>query len=120
MQSYKLFLDDERQPNQVTWVNIHIDNRPWVVVKSYEEFVAHIEANGLPDFVSFDHDLAFGHYHGDFTGEKTGLDAAKWMTQYCETHKLKFPWFAVHSMSSVGRVNIMRHINEYIARVECA
>jgi len=59
----KLFLDDIRSPkdaiglvpshmNQFYWSN------DWDVVRSHDEFVDFIEKNGVPDFVSFDHDLA--------------------------------------------------------------
>ena len=62
----KLFLDDIRVPkdaiglvpsnmNQFYWEN------NWVVVKNYDEFRNYIEKNGLPDFISFDHDLADFH-----------------------------------------------------------
>lgn len=43
----KLFLDDVRNPPDDTWV----------VVRSYDEFVNYIEKEGVPDFISFDHDL---------------------------------------------------------------
>ena len=61
---YYLFLDDIRQPEQVykyTGVTLFIFME-WVVVRNFEEFKKHIEKNGLPQFVSFDHDLADSHY----------------------------------------------------------
>lgn len=59
---YSLFLDDERQPWDVTWVNYVIDRRPWVIVRNYDQFIDHINEFGCPNFVSFDHDLADFHY----------------------------------------------------------
>lgn len=58
--SYKLFLDDERNPYKVTWVKLPLG--PWVVVRNYDQFIKHITNHGIPSFVSFDHDLADEHY----------------------------------------------------------
>ena len=43
----KLYLDDIRIPQ----------TEGWDIVRSYDDFVNWIEMNGLPDVVSFDHDL---------------------------------------------------------------
>jgi hypothetical protein len=40
-------------------LNLKIYLQEWEVFSSYTEFVAWIETNGLPDFISFDHDLGF-------------------------------------------------------------
>ena len=58
---YYLFLDDERYPKQVTWVNLPLVD--WVIVRNYNEFVKKIEEDGMPVFISFDHDLADEHYN---------------------------------------------------------
>ena len=58
--SYSLFLDDCRMPHQVNWVRI--PDVEYEIVRSYEDFVAKIEKKGLPEFVSFDHDLCVEHY----------------------------------------------------------
>lgn len=62
--SYNLFLDDVRQPEQCVNYVFPLGIRPdtyvkyeWVVVKNYKEFVAYIEENGMPERISFDHDL---------------------------------------------------------------
>lgn len=133
--SYYLFLDDERKPAQVTWVNIPRD-QIYSVVRNYKEFVAHIEQFGIPAFVTFDHDLADEHYKvmleevaaqekftTDVNGmnmtfhygpEKTGYDCAKWLVDWCADRGLKFPEFAVHSMNPVGAARI----REYIANAK--
>lgn len=57
--SYNLFLDDIRNPSDC----IHYMYTPiytsvdWVIVRNYNEFVKTIEEKGLPEIVSFDHDL---------------------------------------------------------------
>lgn len=104
--TYKLFLDDERMPDQVTWVNIHHDDRPWVIVRNVEDFKRCVMARGLPDYVSFDHDLQDWHYAGNYLDEKTGLDAAKWLIEYCRSRQIPRPAYAIHSMSPVGRYRI--------------
>lgn len=108
----KLFLDDERAPFDCTWN----------VVRSYDAFVAYIESTGVPDVISFDHDLAFEHYptgglipsldfpneqlpYASYT-EKTGYHAAKWLEETGRLALLNEAW--VHSMNSIGRTNIMR------------
>ena len=71
----KLYLDDIRVPDG-----------DWVIVRSYNEFISHIKQYGLPEFISFDHDLADEHYAGENYKnfkEKTGLDCARWLLVYC-------------------------------------
>lgn len=82
----KLYLDDIR-PIPFGFVG----------VRSYSEFVTFIEQNGLPDFISFDHDLG---------EEKTGYDCAKMLVEYCLDRQITLPYFAVHSQNPVGKQNI--------------
>lgn len=61
----KLFLDDLRLPSHVWRDTIdpdYEDDRSWVIVRSYSAFVSWIMENGLPNLVSFDHDLVYEHY----------------------------------------------------------
>jgi hypothetical protein len=48
---YYLFLDDERNPENVIW--IELPSVKWVIVRSYEIFIKTIETNGIPYCVSF-------------------------------------------------------------------
>lgn len=101
-QLQKLYLDDIRIPK----------TDGWDIVRSYDEFVNYIERNGLPDVISFDHDLADIHYdpstwvQGFKYKEKTGYDAAKWLCEYCFENSLPLPEWNVHSANPVGRENI--------------
>ncbi|WP_099365490.1 cyclic-phosphate processing receiver domain-containing protein [Sphingobacterium sp. 1.A.4] len=82
----KLYLDDIRPiPNG------------YFGARSYAEFVKYIEKNGLPDFISFDHDLGL---------EKSGYDCAIWLVNYCMDNVLMLPDFEVHSQNPVGKENI--------------
>jgi hypothetical protein len=102
---YNLFLDDTRDPN--TFLN---DTRTWVVVRNYNQFVEIITKQGLPEFISFDHDLADEHYGKiidyDNFQEKTGYDCAKWLIEYCMKMDQPLPEWQIHSMNPVGKINI--------------
>lgn len=115
----KLFLDDERKPSDVKWVVMPLG--PWDTVRNYKEFVDHISKNGLPPFVSFDHDLAVEHYRASMYNsdrhynnyytdgtfkEMTGYQCAKWLIEYCIEKKQKFPSYQIHTMNPIGRENI--------------
>lgn len=116
---YHLFLDDCRKPKDVTWVELPPYN--WVIVRSYKEFVETIKQKGVPTTVSFDHDLADEHYaeyarvHAvnpplkiDYTrfNEKTGYECAQWLTNYCVDNNVEIPYYYLHTLNAVGRMNI--------------
>jgi hypothetical protein len=54
--------------------DIEIYRKKWQIVRSYDEFVAWIERHGLPDFISFDHDL--GLPEDSNTEEQNGMTCA--------------------------------------------
>jgi hypothetical protein len=91
----KLYLDDIRTPR----------TKGWDIVRSYDEFIGWIEINGLPDMISFDHDL------GDET-TKTGYDCAKWLVSYCTQNNLPYlPEYNIHSANPVGKANIESYLS---------
>lgn len=120
--NYYLFLDDERIPKMVTWVDIPLVE--WVIVRNYNQFVDIIQKNGLPRAISFDHDLADEHY-AEYTAahdpnstskgnirydklkEKTGYECAKWLAQYCVDNNLQIPQYYIHTMNPIGGENIV-------------
>lgn len=128
---YKLFLDDIRNPvHCITYMHTRIGPRnmvymqnDWAICRNYKCFVSTIESMGLPEFISFDHDLAEEHYeielmsaeewenyHMRSDREKTGYDCAKWLVDYCTDHNLKLPETAVHSMNPIGVQNITSYL----------
>lgn len=123
--SYNLFLDDVRMPYIVgdyimPWkLKALYRLERWDIVRNYKEFVAFIESNGIPDVVSFDHDLADAHYDPDTWKEhfkyeeETGLDCAKWLIQYCKKQGKPLPVCYCHSMNPVGKENILRELKQY-------
>jgi len=133
----KLFLDDIRFVEDcVPYMSRRIGedkaiiyyDPDWRVVRNYPQFVTYIYKEGMPDLISFDHDLAEGHYHqnmqegkinydsNDFhynDMNKTGYHCAKFLIGYCEDNNIKLPEFIVHSMNPVGTQNIESLLNNY-------
>lgn len=118
--SYFLFLDDIRKPSDVKWIILPAAN--WVIVRSYDEFVKALNERGIPEFITFDHDLAEEHYRpsmynpdrhysnyytdGTFK-EKTGFHCAQFLVEKCIAEGKKLPRCACHSMNPIGRENIL-------------
>lgn len=101
-------------------------------VRDFNEFIQWIDYNNeLPDYISFDHDLADEHYTppkywDDYQAsknyqqekeknyqEKTGLDCAKWIVEYCLYNKTSLPKYFSHSANPVGRDNILNLLNNF-------
>lgn len=121
---YNLFLDDIRQPSAAgnympSGQKAVYYMADWVIVRNYEEFVKIIEERGLPDLVSFDHDLADAHYDPSTWKqtfsyrEKTGMECAKWLVEYCMNNKKKLPEFLVHSQNPIGAENIQKLLTNF-------
>lgn len=125
-----VWLDDVRDPfeNDCEWlVFAPIQTNEVIWVKSYNEFVAWITENGLPDGIAFDHDLADEHYapreHWDDKyhpwaesqefKEKTGMDCAKWLVDYCIDNDKPLPLFSSQSANPPGRENILRLLTNF-------
>lgn len=126
--SYNLFLDDERQPKNVNWAYMPLVE--WTIAKSYDDFVRIVSSLGLPARVSFDHDLDEEHYReyhwahsemnlkkGIFQYDKmkvkTGYHCVQWLVKYCQERGQSFPEYYVHTMNPIGKVNIIKYIEDY-------
>lgn len=94
--SYNIFLDDERFPSDS-------DHKDYQIVRNYKDFCELINNLGLPDFISFDHDL----------GEmKSGYDCAVYLVTYCFEKKTSPTFqFFVHSQNPIGKLNIESLLN---------
>ena len=93
-------MDDERTPKTT--------QHPWKVVRSYEDAKTHIIMNGVPDYISFDHDLGT---------EKTGYDFVKWLVDMDMNEKYTIPEgfeFNVHSANVPGKISIESYLNSYL------
>jgi len=127
----RLFLDDMRVPfDCISYMKPNVrhiyEDEKWDVVRTYDDFVGYVEHFGLPDLISFDHDLADEHYSPamydgnnqynqlyDSFKEKTGYDCAKWLCEYCSENKLPLPMYVVHSMNPTGKENILSVLDNY-------
>ena len=118
MRKYNLFLDDFRMPEDAfnyTGNPLYL-MEDWLIARNYDEFVKGVGDLGLPEIVSFDHDLADVHYdvqdhvdqdYYDLCEEKTGYHCAKWMINYCLDNDIKVTsQIMIHSMNIVGARNI--------------
>lgn len=116
--TYRLFLDDLRNP----------PDRSWVTCRSVAAAQEYIEAYGYPYLISFDHDLGMKTtgVAGGFiilaqeVVAPTGYDFAKWL---CECD-LDEPWmsrlnfrYQVHSANPVGKRNIDGYLSHYFKAV---
>jgi len=131
MENKNLFLDDIREPRDACYYVSNPGeywNREWTVVRSYDEFVNFIQEKGLPETISFDHDLADEHYQDLFEDknwkkedsgvelsydsytEKTGLECAKWLVDFCIENGKQLPTCWVHSANPVGKKNIQAYL----------
>lgn len=96
----RLFVDDVRNPPE--------DGSPWILARSYEQAIGLFLEHGIPDYISFDHDLGMG---------PTGYDLVKWMVEQHLEGLIKFPsnfTFKVHSANPVGAENITNYLNNFM------
>lgn len=128
-----LWLDDQRNPflNEEGKVpKVAIERRYEIVwVLNYSQFTKYINENGIPDMVSFDHDLVEEHYTPEYFWdnfeesvkfqnwryktykEKTGLDCARWLVERCKFTDRDLPIVNVHSANPVGKMFIEDFLN---------
>ena len=128
--SYNLFLDDYRMPKdafEYMKQPVFIEEK-WIVVRNYYAFITLIENKGVPEIISFDHDLADSHYENqehldadayDIMSEKTGYHCAKWLIDYCIDNKKELPKrIIIHSMNPYGSKNIESLFKSYLKSLE--
>lgn len=97
----KLFIDDLRDAPD-----------GWVTVRSYDEAVAHVLVHGMPEAISFDHDL------GDAV--PTGFDFAKWIVEGHLDGDRPLPenfCYTVHSANPPGRANIEGLLGNFLDHI---
>lgn len=90
--TYKLFIDDERNP--VT--------DDWVMARSSADAISIVTNMGMPNEIAFDHDLG---------GQDTSRVFIKWLIAYIIDNEQYFPAdfkFSVHSQNPIG-VDWIKH-----------
>ncbi len=142
-----LFLDDERNPNDVTW--IVLEKGQYDIVRSFDEFKTYVLFHGIPSVISFDNDLggpcsntvnsliseatdAFGTQDYPAIREiadalytacepvREGIDCAKWLVEMSLDGKLDFPKdfrFTVHSKNPVAKDRIIGLLDSYLRSI---
>jgi hypothetical protein len=119
---YNLFLDDFRDPEdafQHMMLPVYL-LEDWLIVRNYDEFINVIQEKGIPEMISFDHDLADAHYDNqvnipyDEYQEKSGYHCAKWLIDYCIDNDKELPAsIYIHSMNHAGSLNIKSLFQSY-------
>jgi queuine/archaeosine tRNA-ribosyltransferase len=103
----KLFLDDLRTIEMVYDKSMESE---FDIVRTFNDFVAYIKINGLPEFISFDNDLGLDE---SGTVAPDGYAAAKWLV-YKSGLDLRNLRFKVHSANPVASEQIKGLLNNYI------
>lgn len=116
--TYKMFIDDERNPPDVKWDILgtkqqYWDGKPWIVCRTMAEVKEVMSENGFPYYISFDHDLG--------REEPTGYDIVKFMVGLLMDNENLLPddfSFGVHSKNPVGANNIYYYLDNYMRTLE--
>lgn len=98
--TYRMFIDDERFPAA--------GSGDWVIVRSSAEAIQCVQSRGVPDFVSYDHDLG---------ADDTSMKFIAWMIDsYLDGDIKDFPVnYDVHSQNPVGARNIRMLLQGFIS-----
>lgn len=98
--TYKLFLDDERDPPN--------NGETWIVARTSNEAIDVIRQKGIPSFMSLDHDLG---------GDDTCIEFLKKFEIFVLDGDAVVPEdfdFYVHSQNPVGKQNIEHRLNGFL------
>ena len=110
---YGLFLDDERHPEDVTWIK-YPANVNWVVVRNSKEFFdlfCNLVSTGEEFAVSFDHDI---QQWCPIRGEVTGYTILKKMLNILQLDGLEFPMCYFHTQNPIGKENMECYYQNFI------
>lgn len=110
--TYNLFIDDERNPIDVTWGSwqdqaLYRDG-DWLIARDWNEVLELVVSLGFPQMISFDHDL------GDNT--RNGYEIAQ---KLCDMimDGVEVPrgfQYRIHSKNPVGAENINKYMNNFL------
>ena len=114
---YNLFLDNNITPKDVCNANDKDLHRyctyKWNVVGNYNDFKYILETKGVPDIISFEHDLYSEHKNYKYENidydcfvEKTGYHAAEYLIEYCSLYNKNLPIVLIHTQNEIGHKNI--------------
>jgi len=105
-----LFLDDERNPEDVTWIE-YPDSVEWDVVRNYEQYKAAILDPASEYLVmSYDHDLA--DYEDGV--EYTGYTCIKFFVELLiDSPQREIPLMFFHTKNVIGKDNMSNYFECY-------
>jgi hypothetical protein len=89
----RLYIDDIRNPSE-----------DYIVLRSTEEAICFIKANGWPEFISFDHDLG---------GDDTTMVFLKRLVNEIWDGRTMPPDYTVHSANPIGSKNIVSFMESW-------
>jgi hypothetical protein len=92
-----MFIDDERNPAFLERFGFtRVEYVDMIVVRSSGAAIRYMVEHGVPEFISFDHDLG---------GKDTSQVVVKWMIEALLDKKIELPYnfdFFVHSQNPIG------------------
>lgn len=104
MSKLMIFLDDERMPEEVTWIQYPAGTE-FSIVRTVEEFITEVVKNaGNIELISFDHDIQ--DYSGPNGSEVTGYDLIKWLVNFCLDNNVEIPQCIFHTKNIIGERNM--------------
>lgn len=113
---YNLFIDDERNPMDVTWGTWQDQamyrDEIWVIARDRFEVLEAVVSLGFPSMISFDHDLG--------EDQETGYEIAKMLCDMI-MDGVQLPegfQYRVHSKNPVGAENIRNYMDPFLKYME--
>lgn len=104
-----IFLDDERYPEDVTWIK-YPENIEWFVTRTQDYFMCLLEGEEF-DIITFDHDI---ECYDDEGREITGYDLLKWTLDHLYTNNKEIPKMYFHSKNPIGKENMEAYYNNFV------
>ncbi len=112
-----IFLDDERNFKDVTWVK-YPEFEKVIIVRTYKEFQDIVEKYKSFDnlYFSFDHDIQ--DFNSD-DSENTGYSCVIWLCDYMIDNNIQSNSInhIVHSKNPIGKENINRYLENF--KIHC-
>lgn len=118
-----IFLDDERNPEDVFWID-YPEYKDTHIVRRMCDFMFVVISLGkdLVNYdISFDHDIQdFQTFNdknaGEITLESTGYDCAKWLCEHALENDIDLSeiTFYTHTNNPIGKKNIRTYLDNFI------
>ncbi len=100
--TWRLFIDDERMP---------VCEDDWFIARDANDAVFLVIKHGIPNYISFDHDLGDG---------ANGAQFVIWLINHMLDEELKFPKdfdYFIHSQNPIGAANIRAKMDGAIKHI---